>query len=960
MLPLAGGRFEQAWEARLFYRGYQYLLPRRGGGWTLPPFATDYNSRKSSGGSRSYGYETNIYTSCGEIVCAALNRDIPEVRFEPQNPMKNGDVTAAGGATKYARIFARNNDLFDLHQQLNYYLWNDSRAIIIADHVLDAQRFGRETPEQGGAVPEDEVQLSTPLGFVMRHGETSLNQENVERGRIPEPINQSGQEEVEKTAGFLKDKGIQRLVSSPVERAADSAEIVGQSLGVAPDYDPRFASLDLGDFAGQPKEQAHEQISHYAQNPTEKLPGSTEGFGDLDNRVQDGIMELLAPPEAGQPRSPFAVVTHNSVISSLNRALTGTDDHGADFIPPGGVAAIYEAPGGGYTFRPVYPQQPSGVTPMKRGRPRGMEIVEVVGKLEGKVPMNTQTIHDCSWVQVSREYDVSYAKAMFPAIADKIHTGGAGSGENELDRIARINAALALEASYVTGDSMVRDCTIQRTWIRPSYIFGECDSTDEALRDELMEAFPDGALVVYAGGEQAFARNEGMDDHVTIVHAYPGSGQNRMALGTKLLSLQKRLNNWVDLLDAFFRKTVPMTVMDNQAFDVTAISEQGNVPGGTIEMARQTNGQGGFLTPEQLVWVMPTPTHQPALPDFIKFFITDLPQLLSGAMDTLFGAESNTDTVGGLAIQRDQALARLANPWHSIQMATCSYFRQAVQLAAKCRKGPISSMLPGSGIINIELSDLKGNILTFPVEDSNFPESPMQVRALYQQLLTIAQTNPMVQTLLSSPKNMKFAKDTAGYSGLDVPGANEYDKQLGELELLLKSGPLPNPQKAQLQDMLASQKQEALADATAGIPVDPQQESLFSQIEQTLETLPDEISSVTIKDTDNHEIEARCLLDWFATPEGRQYANGTANEKAAYENVHLHWQEHDKLATQKKAQAAKEAMPVQPVRISGNIKDLPPKTAASAAAKAGLEATPQDFTQDDNAQTALEIAKKGA
>src|SRR5690242_13173215 len=27
---------EQSWEMRLFWRGYQYLLPRKGGGWILP------------------------------------------------------------------------------------------------------------------------------------------------------------------------------------------------------------------------------------------------------------------------------------------------------------------------------------------------------------------------------------------------------------------------------------------------------------------------------------------------------------------------------------------------------------------------------------------------------------------------------------------------------------------------------------------------------------------------------------------------------------------------------------------------------------------------------------------------------------------------------------------------------------------------------------------------------------
>src|SRR5678816_3076301 len=38
---------ESAWQAILMDRGYQYLWPRRGGGWIYIPFATDYQRGKS-------------------------------------------------------------------------------------------------------------------------------------------------------------------------------------------------------------------------------------------------------------------------------------------------------------------------------------------------------------------------------------------------------------------------------------------------------------------------------------------------------------------------------------------------------------------------------------------------------------------------------------------------------------------------------------------------------------------------------------------------------------------------------------------------------------------------------------------------------------------------------------------------------------------------------------------------
>ena len=206
---------------------------------------------------------------------------------------------------------------------------------------------------------------------------------------------------------------------------------------------------------------------------------------------------------------------------------------------------------------PISPETSSGE---KRGKPRGQEVVKVYGKLEHKVPFSASSgeIADCPWVQLSGEYDITVPKAMFPEKADKIQPGGAATGENELDRIARINATLALEASYVTGDSMVKDCTVQRTWLRPGYFMAV---EDKKIRASFFEKFPDGALVIQAGDEFIKARNESMDDHLTLIHAFPGSGMNRQALSTKLQSVQERLNNWMDLMDQYFVKCVPQRYM---------------------------------------------------------------------------------------------------------------------------------------------------------------------------------------------------------------------------------------------------------------------------------------------------------------------------------------------------------------------------------------------------------------
>ena len=926
---------EQAWEARLFDRGYQYLLPRRGGGWVLPPFATNYNAgNKGKSGMKHYGNETNIYTTYGEIITAALTRDVPEGRFEPKNPESDADITAADAGTKYLRCFLHDNDLLESMQQLCYYLRNDGRALLVTNHVLDAQRFGRCDPAQmEPVVPETEGQEEQALAYLVRHGETPRNAEGVMRGQSEDPDampNAEGQQQSVDSSQYLAQKGVGRVISSPIGRAHESAGILGSAIGVPVDVDDRFAARDVGDLEGQPSDEAGPQLEENSEEPSEQLPGGGESQDDLDARVRDGLFEAL-----NQGGPPPAIVTHDSVISSAFRTLHGENVPPADLVEPGGVAGIFPVPGGGFTIRPVFPAQTERGVPMDmKGDPRGQETIELAGKLEFKCPINAQYQSDFPWIQYSREYDYAFVKAMFPEHADEIKPGSAGAGENELDRIARINACLALEASYVTGDSIVRDCTVQRTWMRPSWFM---EIKDQEVREEFFEQFPEGCLCIYAGEAAVLARNENMDDHCTTVVAGPGSGMNRMSLMDKIKSLQKRLNKWVDLYDEYQIRCIAMRVVDVDMYDMQALNDQSATVGDFLGVKRQGTEQGARPLSDS-IFVEPTPTHQPSLMAGIQMFMTDLPQLLSGALPSLFGSQSNNDANNqssgvALGIQRDQALARLGTPWHNIQLALCSVYRQAVQLAAQCRKEPIRTPGEPGEAVRIELSDLKGNVLVFPADDPDVPESWNQRQARYQGMIAEAATNPAIAAILANPVNAKMAHDAAGMEDFIVPQADSWEKQMGELAVLLKTGPVPNPQKIKAQMVLEQAKQAALG----GAPVDPQVGQQLIQLEQQIPSMPDMVSTVPIDpQCDDNATEAACCLHIINTAEGRKLKNGNQQERDAYQNLRCHYLEHD-------AEAKKNAPPApqKPLSVSANVKDMPPDAAAAELNKRGLPATPQ-------------------
>src|SRR5262249_6810691 len=156
---------------------------------------------------------------------------------------------------------------------------------------------------------------------------------------------------------------------------------------------------------------------------------------------------------------------------------------------------------------------------------------------------------------------------------------------------------------------------------------------------------------------------------------------------------------------------------------------------------------------------------------------------------------------GGLKLQQDQAVSRLGEAWHAIRCATAEYHRQAIQCAANSREGSIKQSV-GDKQINLELSDIKGNVLCFPQEDENFPETWTQIQSRFMAILEQSTNNPFLMSLFQLPKNAKIAKDAIGLKDFDIPAAQSHDKQAGELDLLLKAEPQANPMIQQAKEAL--------------------------------------------------------------------------------------------------------------------------------------------------------------
>jgi probable phosphoglycerate mutase len=95
------------------------------------------------------------------------------------------------------------------------------------------------------------------LIYLMRHGESVVNvQRRLKCKALDGDLSLLGREQAAKAARWLLDKGISHIYCSPFHRAQQTAQIIGDCLGIAPVTDKNLGEMDCGELEGRPDEEA--------------------------------------------------------------------------------------------------------------------------------------------------------------------------------------------------------------------------------------------------------------------------------------------------------------------------------------------------------------------------------------------------------------------------------------------------------------------------------------------------------------------------------------------------------------------------------------------------------------------------------------------------------------------------------------------------------------------------------
>jgi probable phosphoglycerate mutase len=153
--------------------------------------------------------------------------------------------------------------------------------------------------------------------LLIRHAQSTWNAEGRWQGHGDPPLSELGRRQAEALARSLAAEGIELLVSSDLSRAAQTAAVLGERLGLVARHDARMRELDIGCWTGLTHAEIERgwpaELAQFIAGDALACAGGAECRAVLERRCREAIAEI-AQRHAG---SRVAVVTHLGVILSL-------------------------------------------------------------------------------------------------------------------------------------------------------------------------------------------------------------------------------------------------------------------------------------------------------------------------------------------------------------------------------------------------------------------------------------------------------------------------------------------------------------------------------------------------------------------------------------------------------------------------------------------------------------------
>jgi len=186
--------------------------------------------------------------------------------------------------------------------------------------------------------------------ILVRHGETHWNEAGLIQGGDSDiELNDTGLEQARKLAAFLKNEPITAILSSPLQRAITTAEVIASHHQLPLEIDQGLRELKVGDLEGMSISNLRTTFSQFLMQRWQdreaiKLPNG-ESLVELQQRawkVIEGLLERHKTSPEHSEDTTVVVVSHYFVtLAIILKALNLPLDYFIKFkVDLGGVSIL--------------------------------------------------------------------------------------------------------------------------------------------------------------------------------------------------------------------------------------------------------------------------------------------------------------------------------------------------------------------------------------------------------------------------------------------------------------------------------------------------------------------------------------------------------------------------------------------------------------------------------------------
>jgi len=171
---------------------------------------------------------------------------------------------------------------------------------------------------------------------LIRHGESTWNVEGRYQGRLDPPLSPRGREQAETLAARMYREQLAsveadrfaRIVSGPLVRARDTAQICAEQLGLPVAIDERLNEISHGEWEGKLREEIAnrwpEMVAAWRSGPhTVQFPGG-ETLEDVRSRFESFLRDL--PGDRGVLLFTHDVVIRIAILLTQGKPLAAFND----------------------------------------------------------------------------------------------------------------------------------------------------------------------------------------------------------------------------------------------------------------------------------------------------------------------------------------------------------------------------------------------------------------------------------------------------------------------------------------------------------------------------------------------------------------------------------------------------------------------------------------------------------